>query len=57
MKGLREARDQTQADVFNDTGIHVARIETGARDPVATTIGHLCKHFGISEGEFYSDRF
>ena len=48
LKELRKQKNVTQEDVYNDTGIHVARIEQGKRDISFTTLCKLAKHFGVS---------
>ena len=51
LKGLRKAKNVTQEQVLNDTGIHIARIEQGTRDVSYTTLCKLADYFGVSIGE------
>jgi len=52
LKELRKQKKFTQEDVYNDTGIHVARIEQGKRDISFTTLCKLADHFGVDINEF-----
>lgn len=45
LKELRKQKNVTQEDVYNDTGIHVARIEQGKRDISYTTLCRLAEYF------------
>jgi transcriptional regulator with XRE-family HTH domain len=51
LKELRRQKNFTQEDVYNDTGIHVARIEQGKRDITFTTLCKLADYFGVSINE------
>lgn len=53
LKELRKQKGVTQEDVYNDTGIHVARIEQGKRDISFTTLCKLAEYFGVDLNEFY----
>lgn len=53
-KELREKKGVTQEDFYNDTGIHIGRIETLKRNVSVTTVEEICQYFGISLGEFFS---
>lgn len=52
LKELRKQKNVTQEDVYNDTGIHVARIEQGKRDISFTTLCKLANYFGVEIGYF-----
>lgn len=52
-KELREEKGISQADFYNDTGIHIGRIEGGERDISASTIKALCDYFEITVSEFF----
>lgn len=54
LKELRKLKGLTQEDVYNDTGIHVARIEQGKRDISYTTLSRLAEYFDVSLGQFDS---
>ena len=45
-------KNVTQEDVYNDTGIHVARIEQGKRDISFTTLCKLAEYFGVNINSF-----
>lgn len=51
LKGLRKQKEVTQEDVYNDTGIHVARIEQGKRDISYTTLCKLADYFDVTINE------
>ena len=51
LKGLRKAKNVTQEQVFNDTGIHIARIEQGNRDVSYTTLCKLADYFEVNLSE------
>jgi len=53
IKSLREATELTQEDVYNDTNIHVGRIETAKANVSVSTLSTLCKYFKISLSEFH----
>lgn len=53
LKELREANGVSQEDVYNDTNIHVGRIETAKANPTVSTIAALCEYFDISLSDFY----
>ncbi|WP_349522910.1 helix-turn-helix transcriptional regulator [Muricauda sp. NFXS6] len=57
IKGLRETRNLTQEDAYNDTGIHFGRIETGKWDPKFSTIKRIATYFDLSITEFFSEGF
>jgi transcriptional regulator with XRE-family HTH domain len=48
IKELRLTKKLTQEEVYNDTGIHVARIEQGKRNVSFTTLKKLTKYFEVS---------
>lgn len=45
LKELRKNKGVTQLEVYNKTGIHVARIEQGKRDISYTTLVRLAEYF------------
>ena len=53
IKQLREERDLTQEDVYNDTGIHIARIESARVNVSISTLHSLAAYFEISLEEFF----
>ena len=52
IKQLREGYSLTQEDVYNDTNIHVGRIETAKANLSVSTLSALCKYFKISLSDF-----
>ena len=52
IKALRQIKGVTQEQMYNDTGIHVARIEQGKRDISFTTLKKIAGYFGKSLGYF-----
>ena len=53
IKLLREERSLTQEDVYNDTGIHIARIETGKYNVSISTLLAIVQYFGLSLQQFF----
>lgn len=55
MKKLREDSGLTQEDVYNDTNIHIGRIETAKANLTVSTLSALCKYFKIKLSEFHKE--
>jgi transcriptional regulator with XRE-family HTH domain len=55
IKYLRQVNGITQEDFFNDTGIHLARIESGKSNITISTLGKICKYFSIELKDFFND--
>ena len=53
VKELREKKGLTQEDVYNDTNIHVGRIETSKSNLSVSTLAALCDYFEISLSDFH----
>ena len=53
LKQLREEKGVTQEDVYNDTNIHVGRIETSKANLSVSTLSALCKYFKIKLSDFH----
>jgi len=53
IKQLREKDGLTQEDVYNDTNIHIGRIETAKANLSVSTLSALCKYFKISLSDFH----
>lgn len=47
LKELRMEKGQTQEQVYDQTGIHIGRIEQGARDVSYTTLVKLAGYFEV----------
>jgi transcriptional regulator with XRE-family HTH domain len=54
LKQLRENAHLTQENVYNDTGIHIARIETGKINISLSTLNALLSYFQVSLSDFFS---
>lgn len=54
LKQMREDAGLTQEDVYNDTGIHIGRIETGNTNISVSTLDALCKYFKTNISSFLS---
>jgi transcriptional regulator with XRE-family HTH domain len=55
IKLLREERSLTQEDVYNDIGIHIARIETGKYNVSISTLLAIVQYFGLSLQQFFKE--
>lgn len=53
IKQLRDEKGLTQEDVYNDTGIHIARIETGKSNISVSTLSEIVKYFELSLEQFF----
>ena len=53
LKLLREKADLTQEDVFNDTGIHIGRIETATSNVTVSTLEAICKYYKTDLEHFF----
>lgn len=54
-KSLREKIKLSQEEVYNDTGIHISRIESGNANLTITTLSILCRYYKISLSDFFLD--
>lgn len=52
IKQLREDKGLSQEQVYNDTNIHVGRIETAKTNITVSSLSSLCKYFKIKLSEF-----
>lgn len=48
IKELRIKRNITLEAFYNDTGIHLARIEASQGNVTVSTLNQICKYFGLS---------
>lgn len=55
IKELRQKNNITQEDFYNDTNIHVGRIERGKLNITVSTLDYICKYFGITLQEFFEN--
>ena len=54
LKALREEKGVSQEQLYNETDIHIARIETAKVNISVSTLSKLCNYFEISLTEFFS---
>ena len=54
LKRLRETKGVSQRDVFDETDIHIARIETAKVNISVSTLAGLCRYFNISLADFFT---
>ncbi len=52
IKRTRELKKVTLQEFYNDTGIHLARIESQKRDIPISTLQKICEYFGTNLSEF-----
>lgn len=53
IKTLRSAANVTQEEFYNDTGIHLGRIETADTNITVSTLEAICKYFKLSLHDFF----
>lgn len=54
IKELRESKGVTHETFYNDTNIHIGRIEQGKTNITVSTLKELLDYFGVSLGEFFA---
>lgn len=52
IKELRDERELSQEEVYNETNIHIGRIETAKANLTVSTLSALCKFFKIKLSDF-----
>ena len=57
IKELRKEKEVTQEAFYNDTGIHIARIERSKRNFSISAMKKICEYFEVSIEEFFSSGF
>ena len=55
VKDLRKSKGVSQQQAYNDTDIHIGRLETAKNNATVNTISILCNYFGITLSEFFED--
>ena len=55
IKELREGKGLTQEEVYIDTQIHIARIETARVNISVSTLKALCDYFDITLSDFFKN--
>ncbi len=53
LKVLRAVKEVSQETVYEDTGIHIGKIETAKYNITVSTLSRLCNYYGISLKEFF----
>ena len=53
LQRLRRARGLTLQEVYDATGIHIARLEANKTNMRVATLAVLCQHYDISLAEFF----
>ncbi len=53
IKRLRKSKKVTLEVFYNDTGIHIARIEQGKTNITVSTLSKICSYFEISLSDFF----
>jgi transcriptional regulator with XRE-family HTH domain len=53
LKDLRDENNVTQEDVYNETNIHIGRIEASKGNPTISTLSGLCDYFNIHLSDFF----
>jgi transcriptional regulator with XRE-family HTH domain len=53
LKVLRRQRNLTQEDFYNDTGIHISRVETGRVNITLSTLKTILDYYQVPLSEFF----
>lgn len=53
VKELREKKGMSQVQVYNESDIHIARIEATTYNLSVSTLSKLCDYFEISLADFF----
>ena len=57
LKSIRASQELSQEIVFNDTQIHIARIETAKANVSISTLNDLCLYYHITLQDFFAEGF
>jgi len=52
LKELRDEKELTQEEVYNETNIHIGRIETGKGNINVSTLASLCTFYEVKFSDF-----
>lgn len=55
LKSLRVKKGVSQEEIYNQTDIHIARIETAKVNISISTLSKLCSYFDISLSQFFEN--
>lgn len=53
LKELRAKKGVSQEIVYEDTGVHIGKIETVRYNITVSTLSKLCNYYGITLKEFF----
>ncbi len=53
LKELRAEKGVSQETVYEDTGVHIGKIETARYNITVSTLSKLCNYYGITLKEFF----
>jgi len=53
LQQLRRERGNTQQEVYDATGIHIARLEARRANMTISTLASLCRFYGITMADFF----
>ena len=53
LRKLRAEKDVSQETVYEDTGVHIGKIETARYNITVSTLSRLCNYYGTSLKEFF----
>jgi transcriptional regulator with XRE-family HTH domain len=53
LQQLRQARELTQQEVYNDTGVHIGRLEAQRANMTLRTLVVLCRYYHVSLAELF----
>jgi len=53
LKELREEKGISQEQLYNETEVHIARLETAKVNVSISTLDKLCKYFKVSLSDFF----
>ncbi len=55
LKELRAEKGVSQETVYEDTGVHIGKIETARYNITVSTLSKLCNYYGTSLKEFFNE--
>jgi transcriptional regulator with XRE-family HTH domain len=55
LKVAREERHLTMQEVYDATGVHVSRIESGRRNVALLSVAMLCRHYRMELGSIVAN--
>lgn len=53
LRRLRRERGYTLQEVYDATGIHIARLESSKANMTVVTLATLCRHYEVSLADFF----